>query len=70
VAIGYLTARERPVQAITLSVGRGLALQAAALFGLSAVFGGQGIFWAPVLCESVCAGLSVAFLRRAHAGYD
>jgi hypothetical protein len=51
-------------------VGRGLALQAAALFGLSAVFGGQGIFWAPVLCESVCAGLSVAFLRRAHAGYD
>jgi putative MATE family efflux protein len=67
VAIGYLTARERPMQAITLSVGRGLAFQAAALFGLSAVFGGQGIFWAPVLCESVCAVLSVLFLRRTHA---
>jgi Na+-driven multidrug efflux pump len=63
VAIGYLTARERPAQAIILSVGRGLALQGAALFILSAIFGGPGIFWAPVLCEATCAVLSAIFLR-------
>jgi putative MATE family efflux protein len=64
VTIGYLTAREWPVQAIVLSAGRGLVLQGAALFGLSALMGGAGIFWAPALCEAVCATLSAVFLRR------
>jgi hypothetical protein len=39
-----MTAIERPVPAICISVGRGLALQSAVLLLLAAIFGGDAVW--------------------------
>ena len=61
---GFLTAVERPVGAICISVGRGLAFQATALLALAFTVGGSAIWYAPLLSEAVCAGMAVWFLLR------
>ena len=61
---GFLTAVERPVGAICISVGRGLAFQATALLALAFTVGGSAIWYAPVISEAVCAVMAVWFLRR------
>lgn len=61
---GFLTAVERPKAAISISVGRGLAFQAGALLLLAAAVGGTGIWFAPVISETLCAVMAVWFLRR------
>ena len=61
---GFLTAVERPTGAICISVGRGLAFQAAALAVLAFTVGGSAIWYAPVISEAVCAVMAVWFLRR------
>ena len=66
---GFLTAMERPVPAVAISTGRGLILQGSILLLLAAVFGGISIWFAPLISELLCLGLSVFFLlrlRRTH----
>ena len=66
---GFLTAWERPLPAVSISTGRGLILQGSILLLLAAVLGGASIWFAPVISEVLCLGLSVFFLlrlRRTH----
>lgn len=66
---GFLTAMERPLPAVSISTGRGLILQGSILLLLAAVLGGSSIWFAPVISEVLCLGLSVLFLlrlRRTH----
>lgn len=66
---GFLTAMERPVPAVAISTGRGLILQGSILLLLATVFGGSSIWFAPLISELLCLGLSVFFLlrlRRTH----
>lgn len=66
---GFLTAMERPVPAVAISTGRGLILQGSILLLLASVFGGSSIWFAPLISELLCLGLSVFFLlrlRRTH----
>ena len=66
---GFLTAMERPLPAVTISTGRGLILQSCALLLLAAIAGGSSIWFAPLISEVMCLGLSIFFLlrlRRTH----
>ena len=66
---GFLTAMERPLPAVSISTGRGLILQGSILLLLAAVLGGSSIWFAPVISEVLCLGLSVFSLlrlRRTH----
>lgn len=62
---GYMTAIERPLPALSISIGRGLVLQSAVLFTLSAVFGGDALWYTPIFSEALCLTMSLFFLRRA-----
>lgn len=64
VTAGYLTAREKPVPALAVSLGRGFVLQAAVLLLLFALFGGAGLWWAALGSELLVAGLSLLFLKK------
>ena len=61
---GFMTAVERPVPAISISIGRGLALQSAVLLTLAALFGGDALWYTPIFSEALCLCLSVYSLRR------
>lgn len=60
---GFLTALERPIPAISISVGRGLVLQSAVLLTLAALFGGETLWYTPIISEALCLAMSVIFLR-------
>lgn len=61
---GYMTSIERPVPAVSISIGRGLVLQSAALLSLAAIFGGDALWYTPIISEALCLLLSFALLRR------
>ena len=61
---GYLTAREKPVGAMVVSVGRGLVWQALALLLLSLLPSGSAIWYAPLIGEGICLIFSLWFLRK------
>ena len=61
---GYMTALERPKQALAISVGRGLVLQGISLIALSLIFGASGIWYTPIVSEAACLIMSVIFLRQ------
>ena len=60
---GFMTALERPVPAICISVGRGLVLQSAVLLTLAAFLGGGAVWYTPIFSEALCLVLSLCFLR-------
>ena len=60
---GFMTAIERPVPAICISVGRGLALQSAVLLLLAAIFGAYAVWYTPIFSEALCLVMSLLFLR-------
>lgn len=58
VTSGYFTAVEKPAAAVTISMGRGFVILIVSLVILTAVLGGEGIWWAPVFSEAVCLGIT------------
>ena len=58
-----MTASAGPVPAISISVGRGLALQSAVLLLLAAIFGGDAVWYTPSFSEALCLVMSLLFLR-------
>ncbi len=63
-SVGFMVAVECPKPAITLSMGRGLVIQAGCLLLLSMIWGGNVIWYAPALSECICLVLSLIFLHR------
>lgn len=61
---GYFTAVEEPVSAIIISLGRGFATLLFSLLVLTAMFGGEGIWWAPTLSEVLCLGIMLVLFVR------
>nr|WP_317282670.1 MATE family efflux transporter [uncultured Sellimonas sp.] len=59
---GFFTAVEKPTFATMISVGRGLVLLVCSLFVLTAVFGGEGIWWTPILSEALCLIMTMSML--------
>lgn len=51
---GYFTAVEKAGFATAISLTRSIVAMVGALVILTAVFGGEGIWWAPMLAEGVC----------------
>ncbi len=63
VLAGFFAAMERPAGAMTISIGRGMALSALALAVTAALWGGEGIWLAPALSELICLMLSLVLYR-------
>lgn len=61
---GYLSALEYALPAVLISAGRGFAFLIASLALLTPLLGGQGVWWAPLLSESLCLLMAVALLLR------
>ena len=61
---GIMAAVERPRAAICISVGRGLALQSAALLFFAVAFGGAALWYTPIISEMLCLCLSMLFLKH------
>lgn len=63
---GYLAAVEQSAPAVLISAGRGFVLLVACLLLLARLSGGAGIWWAPLLSESLtlCLGLGLLLLYR------
>lgn len=64
VCAGYLTASERPGPALCITAGRGFAVQSIMVLSLAAIFGIEGVWWAPLAAELLVAAMSVFILRR------
>ena len=62
---GFFTSIEKPIQAIAISFMRGFLVVALCLFTLTQIFGGWGIWWAPMVSETICLISSIILLRKA-----
>ena len=51
---GYFTAVEKAGFATAISLTRSIVAMVGALLLLTAIFGGEGIWWAPMMAEGVC----------------
>lgn len=56
---GYFTAIEKSGTAVLISLGRGCIMLVISMVILTAVFGGEGIWWASILSEFLCLALSI-----------
>lgn len=65
---GYFTSVERAGYATAISLTRSLIALAGGLALLTALCGGEGIWWAPLLAEGVCLLLTLEMLRRYQKG--
>lgn len=63
-AAGYFTAIEKPGTAVVISLGRGLFMLVISMAVLTALFGGNGIWWAAALSEALCLVISVWLLHK------
>lgn len=59
---GYFTAVEKAGFATAISLTRSIIALAGALIALTAVLGGEGIWWAPLAAESLCLLMALAML--------
>lgn len=57
---GYFTAIERPKSALAISLGRGVITVIIALEVMTFLFGGAGIWWAPLISEFLCLMVTCA----------
>lgn len=64
VTSGYFTAIEKSGAAVTISMGRGFVILIASLIILTFIFGGDGIWWAPVLSEMICLVITIVLYCR------
>ena len=55
---GYFTAVEKAGFATAISLTRSILALVGALVVLTALFGGEGIWWAPLVAEGVCLGMT------------
>ncbi len=63
VAGGFFTSMEKAWNAAAISITRGFAALVGCLFLLGFLFGGNAIWWAPLLAEGICLGFSFIFLN-------
>lgn len=61
---GYLAAVEQSAPAVVISAGRGFVLLVAGLLLLTRLFGGAGVWWAPLLSETVTLCLAAGLFLR------
>lgn len=61
---GYLAAVERSLPAVLISAGRGFVLLVACLLLLTRLFGGAGVWWAPLLSEGVTLCLALGLVLK------
>ena len=61
---GFFTSIERPTESFLISLSRGLVSVVVALFTLTALFGGEGIWWAGMLSELLTLILTVLLYKR------
>lgn len=68
VAGGFFSAIERPNASLMISLGRGFVTIAAAIWGMAAIFGGAGIWWAATVSELLCLVLTAVLWQRYRRG--
>lgn len=68
VAAGTLTALEFPGFAMAIAVGRGFLFPAASLFAVTALLGGEGLWWAAACSEGICLILTGVLWLLARRG--
>ncbi len=61
---GYFTSIEYAYSAIIITLARGFVTLLSAFALMIAIFGGRGIWWAPLVSEIVCLVLTAALFRR------
>ena len=59
---GYFTSIERAGFASLISLTRSLVALVSGLILLTALFGGEGIWWAPLLAEAICLVMSLGMM--------
>lgn len=64
VVCGFFTAVERPAGSLIISLARGLVTIAAAIFLMTALFGGPGIWWSATVSECMCLIITLILFRR------
>lgn len=61
---GYFTSIEYAYSAIMITLARGFVTLLSALVLAIAMFGGEGIWWAPLVSEIMCLALTLGLFRR------
>ncbi len=61
---GYFTSVERAVSALIISAGRGFVLLVGVLLFFANCFGGDMIWWSPLVSEGICFGLTLLLFVR------
>ncbi len=68
VVSGWLTAVEKPLPSMIISLGRGLVFILLGLWIATTLWGGAGIWWVPTISEGICLIASVLLLQKTLKG--